>query len=432
MKIKQNLVYVLFFVFLTTTLPSQTLDEVIQYALKNAPISKQAKLDEEMMQQKQKANKANLFGDVDMVGSYTYYNTARTLIPLTPTVLQSGEHVMTTQDILSIGVSYNVALFTGFAQTRQVEIDNISKTISSIRTKLTNEELVYNIRSLYLSILALKDMLKAQDEYIKNLQELKDRIAYEVQLGKKAKIDLIKAEVDIADASTEKNIIKSNIEKTFATLQELVGKDISTIEPITIDMDTKNESLDTQIQTLKRVELEELSIDKSQKSIQKASASYIPQVALASYYGKNYGIDDTFNEQQHETIWQVGVNAKWNIFNFGKTTATVELAKISKLKAKVKKEQTVLELEKLKTHAQSEIELNFSKYKTNQKQLLLAKESAKIEQVRYDNDASTLNDLLLAKSKEKLILSKLIQSKYDYQKSRFYLDYLLEKGVEGE
>jgi len=63
------------------------------------------------------------------------------------------------------------------------------------------------------------------------------------------------------------------------------------------------------------------------------------------------------------------------------------------------------------------------------KQYTLAKKSEKIEKVRYKNGVSTINDLLYATSQTHLSRAKLIESKYNYQKGKFYMDYLLEKGV---
>jgi hypothetical protein len=52
--------------------------------------------------------------------------------------------------------------------------------------------------------------------------------------------------------------------------------------------------------------------------------------------------------------------------------------------------------------------------------------------VRYKSDVATLNDFLLARGKTQLSLAKLIESKYNYQKSIYYMDYILERGSKDE
>jgi outer membrane protein TolC len=414
---------------------ASSLDELVDMALNNNTAIKQVKLNVELSQKRRDANSKARFGEVDILASYNHYNTPRTLIPLTPTVIQSGQHVTTTKDLFSIGASYNVALFTGFAQTRQIEIDDAMKSISSIKANLTKEQIVYNVKSLYLSILALEDMLKAQQSYTKALKKLKDLVEYEVKLGKKANIDLLKSKNDLYASKTNEEVLKTQISKTKAVLSELVGSDVDKIEGLKIDIKHINEDINILLQNtnnLSKIKLEDLSIKKANKTILKVESQNLPQVGFSASYFRNYGQDETFDSMQNERLWQIGLNAKWNVFDFGKTSATIEQAKIAKMQAALNKEKTILELKKLLKQAVSELNLNYAKYESNKVQLQLAKESSSIEKTRYENDASTLNDLLLAKAKEMMIESKMIQSKYDYQKTKYYLDYLLERGVKSE
>ncbi len=426
----------LFFTLVSASLLfGATMEELVDFALSNSTAIKQAKLNVELSKSKRDRNRADQFGEVDIVASYTHYNLLRTIIPLTPAVIQSGEHVTTTQDIFSVGASYNVALFTGFAQTRSVEMEEIAKEMASVRKKLTKEQLVYNIRSLYLSVLAQQEMLKAQKLYTQALATLVKRIAYEVELGKKATVDLLKAKADLEASKSTQVSLQSNIEVTLAALSELVGKEVTAIEPVHIELTKqqtgRNENNAT-LDSLARVQVEEMALSKANKGIQKAKALNLPQIAFSAYYGKNFGDDSVLNKWDNETLWQVGINAKWNVFDFGKSSATIQSAKIAKMQASLKKERTLLELQKLLKQAHSKISLAYAQYMSARSRLELAKQSEAIELTRYENDASTLNDLLLARAKTQLTRSQLIQSKYNYQKSRYYLDYLLERGEESE
>jgi outer membrane protein TolC len=424
----------LVFLTLVGSLLADSLQSLITEALASNTAVKQIALDASLAQQKRDANSADRFGEVDIVGSYNHYNTARTLIPLTPaTILVDPLNVTTTKDLVSVGASYQVALFTGFAQTRQVEIDDIAHSMSKAKTKLTKEQIAYNVRSLYLSALALEELLEAQQRYTQAMQTLQDKIALEVELGKKATIDLLKAKADVENSKSSEIRLHSQIGITLATLSELVGREVTTLEPIDIEVTPPQEETTTLIahnEELTKIAVENMSISKAQKAVEKTNALYMPTLAFASYWGKNYGEDERTSNWENETLWQVGVNAKWNIFNFGKTSALKEQATIAKLKANLHKEQTLLSLKKQIKEALYEINLNYAQYNAQQTQLALAKESARIEEVRYNNNASTINDLLLAKAKIKLAEAKMIQNKYNYKKSKYYLDYLLERGVQ--
>ncbi|MBA1419462.1 MAG: TolC family protein [Epsilonproteobacteria bacterium] len=178
-----------------------------------------------------------------------------------------------------------------------------------------------------------------------------------------------------------------------------------------------------------KVKVEDMALHKAEKTIQKSEASKLPQVNFSSFVGKNYGEDLETNEWDNETLWQAGVNVKWNIVDFGKRDLSVQQAKIAKMEATFKREQTLLDLRKLLTQAVSKIKQSYAEYLGNVSQLNLSKKSEKIEEVRYKNDVSTLNDLFLAKSQTQLVRAKMIESRYSYQKSKYYLEYLLERGV---
>jgi len=424
------------FLFLSVSLLcGDSLNELINYAKTHATVVQNAQLDAKLSKLKKKQSQANQFGELDIVGSATMYNLSRTLIPLTPAIIQSGTHVITSKEIYSAGASYTLPLFTGFAQKQEVEISQMAAKMSQIKAKLTNEELIYNIRSLYLSILALQENLKAQDAYIKALDTLTKLIENEVTLGKKAQVDALKAKTDYEAAKLQRASIENNIALTKSSLSVLVGKEVTELEAIEFDITQQEEDLETllaHVSGLKKVEVEELAVQKAQKGIKKSESQNWPQLQLAAYAGKNFAEDESTNVFDNETLWQVGVNLKWNIFDFGKTTAAIESAKISKLKEDVAKKDTLRKLEKSLKDAYSTMQLHYKEYLSNTAQYKLAKESASIESVRYENDAATLNDLLLAKAKAQLALSGVIMSKYNYQKSKYYIEYLMERGDKSE
>ena len=417
---------------LTAPLFGSSLNGLIEYATVHSTVAKQSQTQIDLAQMKRDESKANQYGSIDLAVDATRFNIARTLIPLTPAVISSGQYVTTVENLFSTGIVYNVPLFTGFAQTRQIEIDDIGTQMSQSKAKLTKEQLVYNIRSLYLSILAQQEILKAQKSYTSALQKLSEQITYEVEVGKKAKIDLFKAQSDSQASQTQQEVLTSHIEMTKATLSALVGKKVSTVSTLNIKVKKPHYSVDRLYEKasgLAKVEMENMTLRKADKMIAKREASNLPQVNFSSYAGKNYGIDVQSDDWDDETLWQVGVNVRWNILDFGKRDAGIQQAKIAKMEASFKKEQTLLDLRKLLTQGVEKVKQSYSEYLGNSAQLRLSKKSEKIEKVRYKNDVATLNDLLLAQGKRQLAQAKLIESKYNYKKSIYYIDYLLEQGV---
>ncbi len=224
---------------------------------------------------------------------------------------------------------------------------------------------------------------------------------------------------------------------TKASLASLVGMDhVRNLQAIKVSVKKPNFSINrllSQASSLNKVNIAELNIQKAGKGIEKSKASKLPQVSLSSYYGYNYGENDGSNKYpgdfNSEKNWQIGVNAKWTLFDFGKNDASTQKAKIAHMQATLNKQQTLLDLRKTLVEALEKMKQEYAKYQGNLKQLALVKKSEKIENVRYINGVSTINDLLYAKSQTNLASAKLIESRYNYQKGKFYMNYLLEKGV---
>jgi len=415
-----------------------TLERLIDYSMEHSTAVKKSKAQMELARTQHNESAAARLGSIDLVGSYTHYNLPRTLAPLTPaSILSDPEGVPTTTNLFATGIMYTVPLFTGFAQTRQVEMDAIATELAKSKLFLTKEQLAYNVASLYLSILALQEMLSAQHDHVIALKKLTEVIKKEVSLGKKAQIDLLKAENDLYGNLSYEEVLKGNIAMTKASLASLVGLErIEKIAPIRVSVKRPDYSIDRLLKdadSLKRVRIAALNVKKADKGVQKSRASRYPQVSMSAYYGYNYGENDTsnkypddFNSQEN---WQIGLNAKWTLFDFGKNNAVTQKAKIAKMQAEFDRNQTLLDLRKSLVEAYEKMKQSYANYRGSVKQYALAKESEQIERVRYKSSVSTINDLLYASSQAHIARAKLIESKYNYQKEKFYMDYLLERGV---
>jgi len=415
---------------LSTPLWATTLDELVQSGLTNNSLIKKTNLQIELMEAKKAESQAKKFGEVDIVGSYTHYNLPRTLAPIVPSSLSPTSSVDTTQDLFTTGIQYSVPLFTGGALEQQVKIDNVVTQMSQSKKRLSKEELIYNIRSLYLSALSLQELQISQESYVVALEELKEKIRYGVELGKHAKIELLKANNDLTKSIGDVAKTRSSLTMIKRSLEAVTHyNNIDYLENLNVELNSNTISFEeSNIAELERFKLQDLEIDKGNKMIKKVESSFKPQVGLNAYIGYNYDLDriDPFENEQ---LWQVAVNAKWNIFDFASTSARVQQAKIAKLQAITQKEATTEGFKKLFAKAKNEIETALANYQTTQSQYELLQETQNIEQARYDAGVATLNDLLLAKSKTQLAQSQMIQSRYAYQNGIFYLDYLLEQGA---
>ncbi len=412
-----------------------TLDEAVALALKNNPNLQKQQLNQALSEEELSGEKAQRFGRFDVIADYGHYNNPRTLIPLTPmAILGDPEAVPTTEDFFNTGIMYEVALFTGFALQRSVEIAELEKEMAGAAFKLSQEQLIYNVKTLYINILSLKAHKKAQSEYYKALQNLYRDITLRVKVGRNARVDQLKAAADQESVRVKVRRTSGQIKIMKTTLAGLLNTEtIGTLEDSHMEMRAPDETRNNKnIYALDRYRSTVLDLEKSTKLIEKSSSSYYPEVFLNGYYGLNFGPNDSSNvndgDWENEDVWQVVVNLKWTLFDFGRRKSVKQKAAILKQQS-LKEQLTVeLELKRALEEAVVNIELALDDFHSAETELALTRETESIEQLRYDKGAADINDLLYAKARNQVAISRSIEARYSYQNSRFYLDYLLENG----
>ncbi|MEN4053217.1 TolC family protein [Sulfurimonas sp. NWX79] len=432
--------------FVYASLHAMSLDETIQKALQHNNSLKKISLEVEQSKANRASKKAQNFGRINLIANYDHYNNSRTLAPLTPMDIVSGVDgaykIPTTNDLTTAGIAYNVVLFNGFAQQNSYKISDILYKNSIIKSKLGHEELIYNVRTLYLSLLALDEQLQAQESYTASQFQLYEKIAAAYKLGSKSKLDTLKAKNSYEASRSNEDKIRSNIEILRATLTTLIGgEEFANEEPLNINIEYKEDAAPSSIENLSRYRLYALKSDLAAKKVESAYASYYPKIDFSSYYGYSMGPNATTNTSpltnttyinkgdfNNETIWQVGLHLKWNLYDFGSKSSQVQKEKLALMSTRLEEEDIKLEIDKNLKVARSKLTLAKSEYNAALSQYELLHEIAKVEAVKYENSAVTLTDLLDSRAKAELAYAKMINAKYEFQKAKYYIDYLLERG----
>ena len=439
MRIK-NIYQLIILLSLAVSMQAFSLDEAVSVALKNSTEIQKASMNVEIAKADMQEKQAQNYGRFDLLASYAHYNLPRTLTPLTPVSVAGGAAIIpTTQDMFVGGISYSVELFTGMQNTRSIEVASLQKEIADNLRFLSREQLIYNVKTLYVNILALQAQRDAQTLYVKALKDLHESVAYKVELARLAKIDELKSLADLNRASLGLNEIESNIEILKSTLAAtMLVKEVSNFEKIEIevvDVGESQESYDAALAQTKRQRLATLDTNKKIKEEEeKTFAMKYPKVGFNGYYGLSSGINDGSNAYSGDfksaDVWQAGVDLKWNIFDFGKTSSLIQKSRIKTMQSRLDAVKTKRELQSSLTQALIKIKLSVKTFASAKSELALMKETQKIEQLLYDNGASNINDLLYSKARYQLANSSYISSKHNYQNSLNYLNYLLEKGHE--
>ncbi len=403
----------LLFVFTFQSGWALTLNEAIDTALKKSPsiIVEHEKVRQAL--EEKRVERAGNLGSVNVVGSYTTYSIPRTLTPIVPPI---APDLVTSRNIGSLGVKYDVMLFNGFSDIRSIEIAELSKKISKTEFALTREQLVYNVKSIYFKILTLKKERESSLSYVEALETLQSRVEKEYRLGKKAKLDLLKVSSELEAAKYNSSNIENSIRILKAKLASLIGVEkIVSVEAL-YDEESVSPDIDPKRSLIYKKAL--LDTQKSRKGISKAKALYYPKVAFSAYYG------DNFASGEREELWQAGVTLKIPLYDFGSRDARFQKAKIAHKISEQRLRSSYLKLKSDIVAAKERIDSASAKVEALKKQLEFLKKIEESERIKYRNGASDIYDLLLAISKRREADSGLIGAVYELTMQKAYLNLL--------
>ena len=224
--------------FFAVTLSAMSLDEAIKKALRHNNSLKKAILDKEVAKKNKEFKKASNLGRFDLKVDYNHYNKARTLSPLLPMDIASSPtgayEIPTTKDLISAGIAYNIVLFDGFKKQNSYKISSLAHKSSLFKVKLAKEELIYNVKSLYLSLLSLQEQLNAQKKFVNSQKRLYNYVLAKYKLGSKSRLDLLESKNSYTNALSTKEKIKANIEILKATLSKAIGSNFDKAEKIKV------------------------------------------------------------------------------------------------------------------------------------------------------------------------------------------------------
>ena len=408
--------FIIFFLLFPVSVYSLTLKEAVNLAVKNNPVINQQRINIEIQKEKTLQAKRTRFGEFSGLAMFNKYDSNRNMQPL------DRRHLA--EDILSTGIEYQVPVFTGFELTENIKISKLSEKLNVLSKGLAKNQIIFNVKSVYYKILSLKKQMSAMESYKNSLNQLLENVSLMVKTGKKPEVDLYKIQYDVKSVDAVIENLKNSINTLKFALKELIGKKEVNTDKIEDIVLTKNfKPIKPELENLASVKSVNTKKSISEENIKKSKSEYYPKIFLNSNTFENYGNGDDVN------TWQISLNLKMNIFDFGKRESKVREAKLEKNKVAFEKIRTILKKEKEITDAINKVKTEESNIEAFKNQVKFAKESERIEKMKYENGVSQIYDYLYAKSRRYLAESKFFDAVYNRELAIAYYDYVTEKNV---
>ncbi|MBI3325824.1 MAG: TolC family protein [Nitrospinae bacterium] len=329
------------------------------------------------------------------------------------------------KEVSSLKVSLRQPLFAGLSITNNYRRSTVSLDIAHSRLRTVQHMLAFEVVRTFLAVLRAQkgEELSAQQVRALEAQAAQSQAFFEE--GVIPKNDLLKAEVELANA--RQNFIRAHnqVELAKAHFNHTLGRDLATpvhlqdvleIEPLALP----ELSAALQVSWQQRPELQELmhAVEAAQLGVAVATSQFLPNLNLVG----TYTVDLVgSNPNASAERWEVGGVLQWTPFRGGKIRAQVVEAKIARLRAsdilKQRREQSALEVK--------EALLNLleaqQKIRVAQKAILQAEENFRIAQERYRAHISTSTEVVDTEALLTQARTNYFNAIYDEQLATFAL-----------
>lgn len=316
----------------------------------------------------------------------------------------------------STGVSASLPLYNGGANGNRIKSGELEVDIARLKTQRKWETTQLSVITAYYDCLASKKAVAvnqdAVDKYAKHLENVQQLY----KAGSKAKVDMLRSQVELADAEQNLTRMKSTHDNDLANLRNLLSIDQS--EPLELTDDFIFEAFESDVgscveyalENRKDLQADTYKVQQQELAVKTAQAGYQPTVTLKASTGWNKQVlpdNDNYS-------YGISVNASWNIFDGGVTAGKVDAAATDLQVAK-------LTLQRDKQNIEKELRQDYNSMREAEKRLSTIQEAVKeaeenffIANEKYRAGEGIMLDIIDAQNALDTARLNYISAQYDY------------------
>jgi len=328
-----------------------------------------------------------------------------------------GGFATASKDEYSFISSVSQPIFTGFSILRQYDIANLGLDAAEVKEKLVRQEIILEAKTTYFTLLKAQKLRKIAEQTVIQIDAQKNVAENFYQVGMSPLNDLLQAQVELANAKQELIVAKNTMENAESDFNTLLRRPINT--PVTVkdilDYTPFEKDLDYCLAQADKNRLEikiaALDLEIAEKELQLAKKDYYPSINLEGNYFK-YGTE--WDVDGGEGIfdprgWNILAVAKWNFFEWGRTSYGINEKKSRLSQAQFRKDQIFDNIQQEVKKAYLRTQEAEKAIITVEKAIEQAKENFRINQERYKEQMATSTDVLDAQT----LLSKTMTNYYN-------------------
>ncbi len=337
--------------------------------------------------------------------------------------------ITTPRNEYSLVTSFNQPLFTGFSLLNRYKIASAGLNAARINKKLIRQAVVFEAKKVYFSFLKMQKLMRISSKAVTQL-EAHEKVAknfYEV--GMTPLNDLLKAQVELANARQDLIIAQNNLEIAKSNFNIILRRHINASIELrdVLDYVSFEKGIDYCLETAMQNRLEpkaaDLETEISEKELKLSKKDYYPSISLqGNYYNSGTEADlNGDNGISDPDSWDVLAVATWNFWEWGKTCYGVK-EKMSRLA------QTRYHKTEISDNIRLEVKQAYLKTREAEKNIITvkkaveqAKENFRISEERYKEQMATSTDVLDAQTLLSRTMTNYYSALYDFKIAKAYL-----------
>lgn len=333
----------------------------------------------------------------------------------------------------SNSITASLPIFTGGELQGQ-----IGQAKANYRSMLSAEEQAYNemketATTGYFNMLNATNMKALRQKSVDRLQAHLDNVIAQYNVGIVARADVLRSEVELANAQQNYITASNEYDVAEATLNNIIGTPLNTtlklkdsLQYVPYDNDMAY-CLAYSEQHRPELKQAEYAIDSAEAALVVARSGHMPKVyANAS---NNWGGNGSDWPGDDDENWSVGVTASMNVFDSGVTWSKIHAAQENLAKAKESQRQ-------IKDNVELEVRTDYlnlreaeKRITTTQVAVASAEEDYHIAVVRYQAGVGTNIDVMDAQEALTQAKTNYYQALYNYNTSKAALNTSMGVGV---
>ena len=410
-----------FFIFISIQAQQiWSLEDCIDYALKNNISLKQSELNIELNKNEYFQSKMELLPSVNISNSFNN-NRGRYINPFTN---EFDEEVSSS---LNLSYNSNFSLFNGFKNINQIKKAANESLKSIYDLESAQNDLISSIALSYLQILFNEELYQTSQSQLDLTKNQENRIKTLVEAGSIAQGELLNIQSQLA--LEEQQLIQAENQLNLSKLQLAQLLELDQYENLNVlKLDIKvpifkiqnniNTDYAIALNTQSSIKSSELQINSAIYEHKIAKANYLPNLSIghriSTLYLDNVNDMFTFNEQlennQQSAIYlslNIPIFNKWSVRN------SVAQSKIQIENSQLNAQQAKNQLRKNMEQAYADQLAAYKKYQATQKAVIAFKEAFIYINERYE--LGMVNSYEFNESKNKLITAESdeLRAKYD-------------------